>query len=470
MPPKELRVSGPDDAAPSADSTLPKPPSSSKPSSAKVLLPPISNESSTAASAATKPSSKPNTPRTPSRTGTSFLKRRKTGVIQQIKTFSLEVALDGFQPASVMCTYAVDAPHTLSWDVDIRDAVTDDDDDGDGIALPKGSCTLYLYPRVTTALEPRGVLPEAAGERALRMMLVSIATKTDAFEVPDPVGAYAIHALVVCNTEESLAVSTDMYRLRPQWLTQVHAPSGPFSGESALHICCVNKREALLIELVQLAVAQLHPAQVEVLLRSQTEGVFFEGAPMRYFGSTTLAYACSFDMREAVIALLATGIVELNQRADGCRLSGFLPLHAVVASSQEGMLDFVTTQLPREWRADVDQVTKVGRLESALDLASLSPLQLAAVLGDRALVRHILKKQCEVMWVWGPVTQFALDLKGIDSSGRGGGGEPCLPTHAPLSILTQRYPLNRHPPRCRHYGAHRAHRSQATHLRGGPSG
>ena len=25
----------------------------------------------------------------------------------------------------------------------------------------------------------------------------------------------------------------------------------------------------------------------------------------------------------------------------------------------------------------------------------------------------------QVMWVWGPVTQFALDLKGIDSSGKG---------------------------------------------------
>ena len=53
--------------------------------------------------------------------------------------------------------------------------------------------------------------------------------------------------------------------------------------------------------------------------------------------------------------------------------------------------------------------------------AQLSPLQLSAVLGDRALVRHILKQQCSIMWVWGPVTQFALDLNGIDASGIGGG-------------------------------------------------
>jgi hypothetical protein len=36
-------------------------------------------------------------------------------------------------------------------------------------------------------------------------------------------------------------------------------------------------------------------------------------------------------------------------------------------------------------------------------------------------VRHILYKQCDIEWVWGPVTSFLLDLNGIDSSGAGGG-------------------------------------------------
>ena len=48
-------------------------------------------------------------------------------------------------------------------------------------------------------------------------------------------------------------------------------------------------------------------------------------------------------------------------------------------------------------------------------------MQLATQLGDHATVRHILHKQCEVEWVWGPVTQFSLDLVGVDSAGKGGG-------------------------------------------------
>ena len=46
---------------------------------------------------------------------------------------------------------------------------------------------------------------------------------------------------------------------------------------------------------------------------------------------------------------------------------------------------------------------------------------LAAQLGDHATVRHILFKQCNIEWIWGPVTSFQLDLAGIDSAGEGGG-------------------------------------------------
>ena len=84
------------------------------------------------------------------------------------------------------------------------------------------------------------------------------------------------------------------------------------------------------------------------------------------------------------------------------------------------MFDFLTTELPRKWRADTTQLSKIGRLSKLYYLA-LTPLQLAARLGDFTLTRHILRKQCVVMWVWGPVTQFSLDLSGIDSAGAGAG-------------------------------------------------
>ena len=56
-----------------------------------------------------------------------------------------------------------------------------------------------------------------------------------------------------------------------------------------------------------------------------------------------------------------------------------------------------------------------------LQLYDLSCMQLAAQLGDHKMLRHMLRKQCNVNWVWGPVTSFSLDLNGIDSAGAGGG-------------------------------------------------
>ena len=55
------------------------------------------------------------------------------------------------------------------------------------------------------------------------------------------------------------------------------------------------------------------------------------------------------------------------------------------------------------------------------ELGTISPLQIAALLGDRALVKHLLQKQCKVNWVWGPVTEWCLDLNGIDSAAAGSG-------------------------------------------------
>ena len=51
----------------------------------------------------------------------------------------------------------------------------------------------------------------------------------------------------------------------------------------------------------------------------------------------------------------------------------------------------------------------------------LPQVQLAAKLGNHAMIKHILRKQTAVLWVWGPVTQHSINLRGIDSAGPGGG-------------------------------------------------
>ena len=348
---------------------------------------------------------------------------------------ALELSARGFLPQSVDYSFNVDGPHLLTWSSSIRSRaqaalaamhgdVHEEVLEDETFTLPRGSCCLYTFPTVTTADDPHPFLPSGDGIELLCAMLLQLLEDSDescCFDITDQVGAFPIHALMVCNTDASLALCSRLYAARPRLLTQVHALSGPYHGESSLHICCVNKRQQMLLDLLHLAQRDLTARELEKLLKSQTSGSFFSNLPMRFYGSTALSYACCFDMRAAVIEMLGTGLVSLNDREDGCRLSGFLPLHATVASSQEEMFDWLTSNLPREWRASTDQVSKVGHLRETHELASLTPLQLSASFGDRSMVRHLLRRQCEVMWVWGPVTQYALSLEGVDSAGRGSG-------------------------------------------------
>jgi len=296
--------------------------------------------------------------------------------------------------------------------------------------LPKlsaGSCNLYLFPRVTTdgpsALAPSALAPPET-VAILTEALVWLAKHSSVMEMTDGVGAYPVHALMVANTEASLSAAFAIFEAVPALLKLTHALSSTsashvFAGESSLHVACANKAEEVLVRLVRLAVERLSHEEAEALLRAQTTGSFFGDLPMRLYGGTALSYACCFGLQAAVLALLETGLVSLNDRRDVCDRTGFLPLHAVVANCEASMYDFITSELPPEWRATL-QVTARGRMTS-VQMATggspnLGPLQLATRFGHHEMARHILGKQCEVMWVWGPITQFSLDLSGIDTA------------------------------------------------------
>ena len=96
------------------------------------------------------------------------------------------------------------------------------------------------------------------------------------------------------------------------------------------------------------------------------------------------------------------------------------PRTAVIANRNLSMYGYLTRTIERQLQADPSLVTQVGMFTHLYSYA-LSPLGLAAQLGDHGMVRHMLQMQCETDWVWGRVTQFSLDLNGIDSSGAGGG-------------------------------------------------
>ena len=436
-----------------------------------------------------------------------FLFGRKAAREVKDKLVRVDVTLPGFVPDSIKVTFNIDQPQTLSWEVEIRGVVKNTPGE---LALPAGHTSFYMFPSVCTPHEPLGAAPSESGVRVLREMILTLALKTRSFDICDPVGAYPIHALVVCNTVESLDLSMELFRKRPKLLMQLHEASGPFRGESCLHITAVNRRESLMVELVQLAVSRLEKDEVKALLRTRADGPFFEGGVRTAFESelARTAYrrpqlfsqsilgahwywwllslvlggvrllrsqgqcsttappssrtrACSNCARQywsswqqATCASVVPGLacscrplhcapagctrclrlhrpltalelccsslhfargrtlqVDLNEREASCTLSGFMPIHAVVANSQERMYDFLTSGVPRKWCVRIGHLTRIGNQDSCEEFSNLTPLGLAAALGDRSLVRHILRKQCEVMWVWGPVTQVRLSCR-----------------------------------------------------------
>ena len=288
--------------------------------------------------------------------------------------------------------------HTLEWPQPLRSG---------GTTIPAGSLNLYTFPG-----------PFAGAELAIirRVLLEIAANAPRLYETPDPVGAYVIHALCVCNTEESIRITVELCQVMPSLLLQTHSGQ-PFLGESLLHICAANRREALGITLLTLLVQSFDGDRVKALLESQAEGVFFDSAPMNFYGDSVLGYASVFGLKGLVRAVLDTGLTSLN---DNCgKIVGFYPLHAVAANGLRGMYDFLTKGLPEGLRADKDIITEPGRLIH-LSLDDMSPLQLTCRIGLRYMHQHIMRTELvRTLWVWGPVTQYQISLRGIDSSGDG---------------------------------------------------
>ena len=73
---------------------------------------------------------------------------------------------------------------------------------------------------------------------------------------------------------------------------------------------------------------------------------------------------------------------------------------------------FLTPERRAAMRADHEATTA-----GTSDGTQLTPLQLAALMGNHEMVKHILHRQTRTLWKWGPVTQYEMDLRGVDSAG-----------------------------------------------------
>ena len=269
-------------------------------------------------------------------------------------TYTQTLDVPGLEPSQITVVLDTSGQHTLSWNTSFGLAEADLKS-----TLPAGSCNLYLFPQVQRGGEmgeEAQIDPSPEQLCALRLLIIKMCSCELGWK-PDQVGAFAMHAIVVANTDQSVDLAEAIFVAEPKLLTQLHvnhrAGFPLFAGESNLHICCVNRREPLLCKLIELANTHLKPdeaslssfmrmprvdeyspltpfslsllpaqhlafpqisctqrmqmtrvhmrTQVRTLLASQADGVFFNELPMQFYGGTALGYALCFDLRDAVI-------------------------------------------------------------------------------------------------------------------------------------------------------------------------
>ena len=299
------------------------------------------------------------------------------------------------------------------------------------LILPALTVNLYAYPDATVDGRTRTLTFEE--QEAFEQLMLCVLDDSDAASLmnrADAVGAYPVHGLLVANTKASLRLSIRMLHAAPQLMVQVHAASGPFNGEGLIHVLSANRQEDLLVQglpelcipgVIELSL-RMSDAQLRKVWLTQAQGPFFFDQPMRHYGGSALSYMCCFGMKRAICAVLSeprlNAFLSINNPMQACTITGYLPIHAVTANGMRDMYNFLC-DLPPCPLAVQDKM-KANTLLTTIGSNGLLPMQIAAQNGDQRMVKHILRRQTRTVWKWGPVTQYEIDLEGIDSAGEGG--------------------------------------------------
>lgn len=118
-----------------------------------------------------------------------------------------------------------------------------------GSVIELGTCNLYGFPVCAGA----GHGHEAERERLLHLILVQLALSEPDFLSPDAAGAYPHHSLGIANTQASLDLLLDIFRLKPELILHPHDRASPFAGAicwmmtSCLCTNCATSRTACCI-------------------------------------------------------------------------------------------------------------------------------------------------------------------------------------------------------------------------------
>ena len=321
--------------------------------------------------------------------------------------------------------------HTFHWKRTIVDPA--------GNELPPGTANLFTFPMVmfdasAHHLDDTDNYIEVVGDTLdeLKWLIHQAAAEPQrVFYRHDASGACPLHALLISNSATALELAIELFRKWPRLITLPHGP-GIFVGETVFHALAANRREHEFCEILRIAQLMLSDKQYAGVLNQQTnEGAFFQSAPQSYYGSTATSFATSFGMMRAVAAIMEFEFQKVNHanrltdKGYACKSTGFLPLHCAVANGKIHMFDFLSgahnhlaprigeVRLPNSQLTSMSILTADSKFET---FCGLTPLQLAAKIGDNRMCKHILRKRLKVNWQWGPLTSYKMPLDEVDSA------------------------------------------------------
>eukprot|EP00667_Euglena_gracilis_P003136 EG_transcript_3144 len=232
---------------------------------------------------------------------------------------------------------------------------------------------------------------------------------------PDAVGANPIHIAFLYRQTEIGKMLVEEY---PQLATSVYG-EGEYSGENILHIAIIHQDVELVRWLLN---------RDPELLNAETTGSFFAPSGDVYFGGYPLLFAAASNQVDIVRCILATRRTTRRRKQHHVKNEittvdrfGNTALHLAVIHELPDIYDFVLEEMYRQGLSAVD----VRRLFNA---EGLTPLALAAAMGQDRMFQHILAKSSVVAWDYGPITCKLFPLGGLE--------QPFIDTKTGVAVKT----------------------------------
>ncbi|CAF3649292.1 unnamed protein product [Rotaria sp. Silwood1] len=227
------------------------------------------------------------------------------------------------------------------------------------------------------------------------------------------VGECPIHMLFLYGTDKHLKIARDLIIRFPMIMTQIYNKP-KYYGENIFHIAIVKRN----LDMVKWLLSDIHSENNrQQLLAATATGDFFKIGQPTYYGETPLAFACCTNQWNISEILLKHG-ADMNVMDS----NGNTILHMLVIRNLRDMY----TKFKSYW-IEHQAITKSTTVENSILLKplnlwnrlnkdNLTPLTLAADIGQSDTLSWLLDERKKIQWSYGNLSCVLHPLDQLDVS------------------------------------------------------